>query len=671
MGRLYFSDLLGAATGCLLAVSLIEAQGVPGLIIIASGLLFAAAAALGVGIGRGVSSAALGTVAVAVLGLAAPAGERIPIAVTSTKHPPSLHPKLGDGESYIRWTALSRVDAAGWDRPTRRAFWATNGLMRGFPGPLPQVARVTYDGSNGSNIYPYSGDLSEYAMLEHHLLRTPYLLTVKPRVLVIGVGGGIDMINAIVQGASHVTGAELQPQTVYLLKDRLREFTGGFYDRPDVELIASEGRHFIRKTEKRFDLIQITATDTFAAQATGAYVLAESYLYTVEAVADYLTRLEDDGVLSMVMGDLVHRNDTPPPLGTRIASIAWQALSESGADRPADHLLIIGSLNREGTARVEEILVKKSPLTRPEVSAVLAFTAAKGFEVLYAPERFSGGREHWLGPVLGDDAAVRERALDTAWFRMDPVRDGDPFFYNVGRWSHFGSRASIYFMFPGSSVGQLMLVLMLVQSGAWGVVLIGLPLLRGAREGLRGPRVASYLAYFLALGIGFMFVEISFVQSFVLFLGSPTHALSVTIFSLLLFSSLGSLLSARVADRPEWALRRVAPVVTVLIVLYALGLSRVFDYFLPLEFPARLAIAVAAQLPMGLTLGAFMPLGIACIAREQPRLVPWAWGINGIGSVVGTTLAVVIAMAWGFAAVAAAAATLYALGTFVMTRGER
>jgi len=183
--------------------------------------------------------------------------------------------------------------------------------------------------------------------------------------------------------------------------------------------------------------------------------------------------------------------------------------------------------------------------------------------------------------------------------------------------------------------------------------------------------VASYLAYFLALGVGFMFVEISFVQSFVLFLGSPTHALSVTIFSLLLFSSLGSLLSTRVAARPEWALRRLTPVAAALIVAYAFGLALVFELFLPLAFPARVAVAVAAQMPVGLTLGMFMPLGIACISRQHPRLVPWAWGINGVGSVTGTTLAVVIAMSWGFGTVAIAAAVLYTAGAFLLLRAER
>jgi hypothetical protein len=226
-------------------------------------------------------------------------------------------------------------------------------------------------------------------------------------------------------------------------------------------------------------------------------------------------------------------------------------------------------------------------------------------------------------------------------------------------------------MFPGSFVGQLVLVLMLAQSVLLGGFFIVFPLLRGAREGLRTPRVASYLAYFLALGVGFMFIEISFVQSFVLFLGSPTYALSVTIFSLLLFAGLGSFLSSRYADQPAWALRRLVVVVGALVVAYAFGLAGVFDAFLHLGLPSRVGIAIAAQPPIGLALGMFMPLGIACVAREHPRLVPWAWGINGVGSVVGTTLAVVIAMSWGFTVVALLAAALYVGGITLLLRAQR
>jgi spermidine synthase len=163
---------------------------------------------------------------------------------------------------------------------------------------------IEYDAHNGSSIYHYEGPHS-LDFLGTHLLSTPYILKQKPRVLVIGVGGGIDVMNAVWHGASHVTGVDLQPITINLLQGPLlKSWTGGIFERPEVELVASEGRHYVRSHDDRYDILQITAVDTFSAQTTGAYVLAESYLYTVEAFQDYLSHLTDDGILSIVVGDL-------------------------------------------------------------------------------------------------------------------------------------------------------------------------------------------------------------------------------------------------------------------------------------------------------------------------------------------------------------------------------
>jgi hypothetical protein len=331
--------------------------------------------------------------------------------------------------------------------------------------------------------------------------------------------------------------------------------------------------------------------------------------------------------------------------------------------------MVLGSSDEKRMAQNEVILVKKSPFTALEAERVFSFVKQNGFDVLYAPASLSA-QPHQLDGILGGDEATRQRLLDEAWFRMDPIHDQSPFFYNVGKWRNFSANKSLLFLFPGSFIGQLVLVLMITQSVLLGVVLVVFPLLFGAREGLTAPGVFSYLAYFLALGLGFMFIEISFVQSFVLFLGSPTYALSVTIFALLLWSGLGSLLSSRFAGEPEAALARLRTPIVALVVLYAFLLGRVFEAFLHLDLVPRILIAVAAQMPLGLMLGAFMPLGVACVARAHPRLVPWAWGINGVGSVAGSTLAVLLAMSWGFRVVALCAAALYFAGVTLMLRAQ-
>jgi hypothetical protein len=461
-----------------------------------------------------------------------------------------------------------------------------------------------------------------------------------------------------------VTGAELQPETVKLLKDRLKDFNGGFYHRDDVTLVASEGRHFVRKTEDVYDLVQITAVDTFAAQATGAYVLAESYLYTVEAMEDYFSHLSDAGMVSMVVGDIASAGEFPP-LATRLSLIGYRALEALGVPDPALHIVVVTSAATSEGAQNEQILVKKAPFTAAEIASIRSFAAENGFRLLFAP----GEGSFELSPVLGVDEASRQRALDASFYSVEATWDSDPFFYNVGKWKNFTSRdRGIYWAMPGSFMGQLVLVLMVVQSLLLGAVLVVAPLVRGARGGLAGRGVVSYLAYFLALGVGFMFLEISFVQTFVLFLGSPTYALSVTIFALLAFSAVGSFVSSRFAAQPDRALRALVPALTVLVGIYLIGLRPLFDALLHLPVAVRIAVAIAVQMPMGLLLGMFMPLGIARVARENPRLVPWAWGVNGVGSVAGTTLAVLLAMAAGFPAVSITAVVLYAIGTTLMLR---
>lgn len=672
MGRLYFWDLAGAALGCAFVVGFIGILGVPGLVFSAAGMMLLAAAALAsqhVGKAR---SAALALLGVAVIAAAGPASSRLPVSVTGTKNLPQLleeakkYAPLEEREDFFsKWTAINRVDAFGWDHPSPHSFWSRIGLADSWKGDVPGVARLTYDGGNGSDVYGSRGDVAgEFRFLEHHMLRLPYLLLDKPNVLAIGVGGGIDLFNAVKQGARHVTGAELQPETVKLLKERLRDFNSGFYHRDDVTLVASEGRHFVRKTDQVFDLVQITAVDTFAAQAAGAYVLAESYLYTVEAMRDYMSRLASGGLVTTVVGDLVYI-DQLPPLAMRLAMIGYRALEADGVADPGSHIVIVGSVTAGTYAQNESVMIRKSPFTPEEIAKIRAFVDENGFRLLYAPGVASDPR---LAVMLGRDEAARAMVMDEAFFEMEATTDGDPFFYNVGKWRNFSPTGGIFFTMPGSFMGQLVLVLMVLQSTLLGSVLVLAPLVSGGGDGLRVPGVAKYLAYFLALGLGFMFLEISFVQSFVLFLGSPTYALSVTIFSLLLFSGLGSLASSPLAADPQRALRMLAPWLAALIVAYAFGLSHVFDAALHLDLVPRIAIAVVAQLPLGLTLGMFMPLGIACVAREHPRLVPWAWGVNGVGSVAGTTLAVLLAMAAGFRAVSLAAAVLYLVGTALLLK---
>ena len=334
--RLYGADLFGAGLGCLAAIAALTNLDGAGAITVCAAIFIAAGASYWAPDRR---AAVLGTIVLLVAGASPFAGQVIGFMPAQSKQ---LAKVLSDPRAellFTQWSPVNRVDLCFPAAP-KYTFWAGVGRSPKYKGDTPEALEIDYDAHNGSNVFHYEGPHS-LDMLGSHLLRTPYLLKPKPRVLVIGVGGGIDIMNAVWQGASHVTGAELQPITVNLLKGPfLERWTDGQFNRPDVELVASEGRHYVRSHDDRYDILQITAVDTFSAQTTGAYVLAESYLYTVEAFEDYLSHLTDDGVLSIVTGDL-RVAKVPLAHATRLALIAREALRRRGVADPLAHIMLV------------------------------------------------------------------------------------------------------------------------------------------------------------------------------------------------------------------------------------------------------------------------------------------------------------------------------------------
>ncbi len=666
VNRLYAADLFGAGLGCAAAVvALSFMDGAAAIVICAAVFLLAGACyaperrlALG-----------LGTGALLLVGLSSYADRALDFRPTETKALGTALKHPGTEMLFTRWSPVNRVDlyrSAGRVLP----FWA-GGSQRGYRGRLPQTISIQYDGHNGTDVYRAVGD--SLKMLDGHFLQTPYVLLDSPRVLVIGVGGGIDVLNALRRGASHVTGVDLQPITIELHKGMLNEWSGGAFDRPEVELVAAEGRHFVRASNASYDLIQITAVDTFSAQSTGAYVLAESYLYTVEAFEDFLDHLDDGGLLSVVVGDPLYRGeDVPPPLATRLALVAREALARRGASDPAAHIAIAAQrvpspFARPGSpitgALRSDLLVTRAPFTHEELASLREFLEPRGFELYLDPERRN---EPTTARLLDTPEAGLETALAQQSFALEPTTDDKPFFYHVLRWQDVFRGAGILWFFPGSTVGQIMLLIMLGQALLVGSALIFLPL-RGTGTGALSRREAgAFLIYFMGLGLGFLLVEISFVQKYVLLLGYPTYSLSVTIFSLLVFAALGAWLSQRFWARPRSFLPALLALTVALVVLETLALPALREGMLAASLPARIGVTVLLQLPLGTCLGMYFPTGVHILGSREPRLVPWAWAVNGVGSVVASVLAVILGMAIGFSGVALVAAGVYGVGTLAL-----
>jgi hypothetical protein len=480
---------------------------------------------------------------------------------------------------------------------------------------------------------------------------------------VIGPGGGRDLVSALVFGAGHVDGVEINPIIADdVMRDRFREFSGGIYTNPRVRITVDDGRSFVRRSPDRYDVIQASLVDTWAATAAGAYTLTENSLYTVDAFNDYLDHLNDRGILTITRWVFD---------GLRLVSLAQEACEARGWSA-ADRLAIVRQKD------VATFLLKKTPFTTGEIDQLRAIAARLQFDVLYAP----GGDariddDFGAGTQLGDYARLiraPDRHAFYASYPQDitPTTDDRPFFFHTTKVGDQFQTAFGRSMLFGNGLSAL-LTLMAISAALVLLFIVG-PLLLAAfnpPEGghhVRGlpHRWAAWLAFFGALGAGFMLIEVAVLQRFVLLLGHPVYSLTVTLFSLLLGTGLGAAWSRRF---PDTALRHTGAIALALIAVLGgviiLIVTPIVAWAIPFARAARMAIAVATLLPLGIALGLPMPTGLRMLSAKAPQMIPWAWGINGALSVVGATLAIFIAMNWGFNTTLFAASATYAIGLFM------
>jgi predicted nicotinamide N-methyase len=659
--QLYFADLVGAAAGCVAAVVLLTPLGAPGVIIFASACMALGAALFSWNLQR-VRGAALTTVGlIVVFGIpltyladVKPSGKKI-LAQTMKNH---------DAEVLLsRWNPVYRADIVGGKEgsPIRIGRWTAWGVSDRFVGKPPENLVITNDGDAATMMYKFDGDFQKLEILDHSLLRLPYLLLDRPEVLVIGAGGGVDLMVALKNQARHVTGVELNPVTVAALKHDFAAYNGNVFNRPDVTLLVDEGRNFVARHQKKYDLIEITGIDTLAAIYSGAYVLSESYLYTVEALKEYFEHLTPGGMLCVVRGDL-YFIDQPPRQILRFVSVTIEALNQMGVADPSRHIAVTLSKPRQAKLATFSVMVSRTAFDDAAMARLAAHAEQMGFQPWHLPGQSLNTS---ISQFVRMSDAERQRFLETQRLNYSPTTDDQPFFFNFLKWRTLLDRSSLKSDYVVAS-GQLVLAVILVQSVLFALLLIVAPLFRVGFTG--GASRWRYLLYFACLGLGFIFIEISYIQRFALFLGSPVFSLSVILFTLLLSLGTGSYLSGQLgflADTPRALLRLMAALI-VLNVVYITLLPAIFNLFLGNALLVRICVAVLLLAPAGLIMGAFFPIGMRVVTATAPAVIPWMWAANGVASVVGSILCIVLAISIGFRAVNVVALAVYLLGITVM-----
>jgi len=664
IGRLYLFDLGGAAGGCLLLVPLLDAGGgvntilcVP-IVASAGALLFAlaprqaAAATPDAG-----ATAAARTAAAAPAATAPSGGAGLPLVIglacasllagNAMSGLIDVRQAKGVAERdilFARWNSFSRVTVA-----------RTGG----------QALEIRIDADAATAITPGAGEAGRHPERRDRLTALPFLVKEKPDVLVMGPGGGDEVLLARLFGARAVTAVEVNPIIALdiMSSEPFRSFAGGIYQQPEVRLVVDDARSFIRRSPVRHDIILATMVDTWAATAAGAFALTENHLYTIEAFRDYSRRLADDGILSFTRWYF-----EPPDQMLRMVSLARAMMRREGIAEPSRHLVVVRDRLLADPRTPACLLFKKSPFTDQEIGTLETFARMRDYEILYTPRTRPGNDFTRL--ITAPDPATVWRSYPT---NIAPPGDDSPFFFNTMRPGDLLRPVERAAEWRKTNQGTVVLIALGGVASLMVALFIVGPLLVAKRRDLAGTggNGVRFLIYFAGLGAGFILIEIALVQRFILLLGPPVYALTVVLFSVLAFGAAGSGLTARIpGPRVRAVLGAILPAVAAGAALYALALPAVIDLLVPLSRPARIAAAAALTAPLALLMGMPMPAGLRLLHREAPAIIPWAWGLNGAASVLGSIMALLIALMSGFTVALATGAALY-IGAWAALRGIR
>ena len=613
--RIYFFDLLGAAGGCLALVLLLNTFGGPNTVMAVS-VLFAAAAAVWFNL-AGVKSGRIVSVFVGLV---------FTVMVIGNMRYHLLEVRYAKGqklspEHFTKWNSISRIGMAR----------LADGVEMIFIDADASTAVANFDFDHLSP--------KDRNFLEHQAPSIPYNLRPGAKTLVIGPGGGWDVSRALSSGSHDVTGIEINPIIGTDIMRKMPQLSHGLYLRPDVHINIEDGRSFVRRSPEKYQVIQATLVDTWASTAAGAFALSENNLYTTEAFRDYLSHLTDDGLLTFTRWGF-----DPPRESLRLVSLAIAALGDLGEHDPARHVLA-GRLGTQaqvsGFGALDTVIISRKPLSDADVVRAREAFRAAGMSVLYVPGDAAVNEFGRL--LLAKDPTEYERGYQ---FDITPVNDNRPFFFYTVQPRDI---AAYLLRSGGAADAKVNIALpklfaaLVVSVIAVAIILLLPPILLGAKLP-RERSVRSFLIYFLAIGAGYILIEVALIQKFVLFLGHPTYALTVVIFSMLVSSGIGSFESRKLTGDRNNRLVAVLAVAAVLVGVLAAIVQPVLTAGVGLPWMEKVIATVLMIAPVGFVMGIPFPTGLRLLEKRHEPSVRWAWSLNAAASVLGSVGALVLAL---------------------------
>ena len=519
---------------------------------------------------------------------------------------------------------------------------------------------INYDSTDRSTMVAFDGNREKISFINDYIKSFYYQIRKDADVLIIGVGGGQDVLNAYINGHRNITAVEINPAIALLNRETFRDFNGDLFHQPGIQLKVDDGRNFIRQTREKFDIIHLGNVTSGVASASGAFTFAENSLYTVEAFKDYYNHLNDDGVLWFAQWRIGHKGHFFTIL--RILTGLTKALEELGVKNPGKCIMIMEEPYRSRW-RQAIVLTKKRPFTEEEIASIENLRKKMNLVWQYNPtNRINNSLNNFVF------ASDKQAFLKDYPFRVDPNTDNYPFFFNFLKPRHYLWKlpeTKTDFSYPVFMVKSLFVIILFLV-----VLTILLPLVlfqRNSADSMPTSFRGGYLFYFSCLGLGFMLVEIPLIQKFILFLGQPLYAISVILSTLLIFSGIGSMLAGRFSE--EKVLTRLSTIILLLcslLIIYIIGLQEVFNAFLGSPGFIRIVLSILLMFPLGIMMGMTFPLGIRLLNQDGPSMVPWMWGVNGVFSVMGSVLAWIISLNFGYTTTLWTSIIVYGCAAMIM-----
>ncbi len=655
VSKLYSADLAGAGVGCLVLFVTLEVVDGPTAVFFAAFLAALASLAF-LSEGRSLLLRQFATALAILLIVLVVVNE-----VRSFQGKPFVKlrwvkGKLEPAPLYEKWNAFSRIQVVGDEsQESKPKGWGISPTY--ISTTNVRQLELTLDAGAGATMTAWGGDSNRIDFLKYDVVNFPYLIRQPKHVLVVGAGGGKDILSALAFGAESVVGIEINANILDVVNNRFAEFTGHLDQDKRIRFVHDEARSYISRQADCYDLIQLSMVSTWAATSAGAFILAENTLYTIEAWKSLLEKTNPEGVLTVSRW---HVKDAEWELH-RLTALAVAALKSTGVENPRQHLAMVSCFAAGAPAGVGCLMVSRTPFKETEIDRLERLAASMRFNVDFSPraaatstfENIAGGRPF-------------EEFTENIPANLAPPTDDSPFFFNQLRFSSmfdstYWSQGPTAFNLKAVFTLCTLLITILILT----VGFIVLPLLmRADRVNLKS--CLPLFLFFGSIGFGFMLVEMSQVQRLVVFLGHPTYSLTVVLFSLLLASGLGSLFTQRIGN-PGFI--GVILLGALLLVLVAFGYytPELISHYRGYPNWERILLSIVVLGGIGVLMGTAFPLGMKVALSRASSLTPWLWGVHGATSVLASVLAMVIALAWGISAAFWCGVVCYALalGAFI------